>query len=172
MKEAYTSSLMNHYDDLMTGSKWWSHLYMHLFWGIDDQAIAQEVLSMIPDDFQGKILDIPIGTAVFTAEKYRRMPHATIVGVDYSMKMLNLAMKRLGPTSNVALSWGDVGHLGYPDNSFDTVLSMNGFHVFPDKKRAFAETYRVLKPGGKLYACFLRKRRTPHRRSLRPTYLG
>ena len=26
---------------------------------------------MLPDDFQGEILDVPIGTAVFTAEKYK-----------------------------------------------------------------------------------------------------
>ena len=37
-------------------------------------------------------------------------------------------------------------------NSFDIVLSMNGFHAFPDKKKAFRETHRVLKPGGKEYA--------------------
>ena len=33
-------------------------------------------------------------------------------------------------------------------------LSMNGFHAFPEKKKAFKETYRVLKPGGKFIACF------------------
>ena len=40
------------------------------------------------------------------------------------------------------------------DESFDMVLSMNGFHAFPDKKKAFQETWRVLKPGGKFIACF------------------
>ena len=31
---------------------------------------------------------------------------------------------------------------------------MNGFRAFPDKKKAFKETWRVLKPGGKFIACF------------------
>ena len=32
--------------------------------------------------------------------------------------------------------------------SFDTVLSLNGFHAFPDKEAAYRETFRVLRPGG------------------------
>lgn len=40
------------------------------------------------------------------------------------------------------------------DETFDIVLSMNGFHTFPDKMKAFQETYRVLKPGGDFIACF------------------
>ena len=34
------------------------------------------------------------------------------------------------------------------------VLSMNGFHAFPDKDKAFQETWRVLKNGGIFIACF------------------
>ena len=36
----------------------------------------------------------------------------------------------------------------------DTVVSMNGFHAFPDKQKAFHEIWRVLKPGGNFIACF------------------
>ena len=32
--------------------------------------------------------------------------------------------------------------------------SINGFHAFPDKQKAFNETWRVLKPGGDFIACF------------------
>jgi ubiquinone/menaquinone biosynthesis C-methylase UbiE len=34
----------------------------------------------------------------------------------------------------------------------DTVVSMNGFHAFPDKQKAFHEIWRVLKPGGNFIA--------------------
>ncbi len=40
------------------------------------------------------------------------------------------------------------------DGSFDIVVSMNGFHAFPDKQKAFREIWRVLKPGGDFIACF------------------
>ena len=49
---------------------------------------------------------------------------------------------------------GDVGALPFPDGSFDIVLSMNGFHAFPDKEAAYRETFRVLKPGGIFCGCF------------------
>ena len=38
--------------------------------------------------------------------------------------------------------------------AFDLVVSMNGFHAFPDKQKVFGETWRVLKPGGTFIACF------------------
>jgi ubiquinone/menaquinone biosynthesis C-methylase UbiE len=47
-----------------------------------------------------------------------------------------------------------VGKLPYEDDSFDAVLSMNGFHAFPNKDAAFSETARVLKTGGMLLATF------------------
>ena len=39
---------MKHYDDVLTGRRWWSHIYMKYLWRTDDNAIAREVLAMIP----------------------------------------------------------------------------------------------------------------------------
>lgn len=55
---------------------------------------------------------------------------------------------------NVKFVQGDVGRLPFPDESFDIVLSLNGFHAFPDKEAAYHETYRVLKKGGVFCGCF------------------
>ena len=52
---------------------------------------------------------------------------------------------------NVTFVQGDVGALPFEDESFDIVLSLNGFHAFPNKDAAFRETCRVLKPGGIFY---------------------
>ena len=65
--------MMNHYDDLLTGRKWWSRIYWRLIWNGNANLLAQKVLDFIPDDFQGRLLDVPVGTAIFTSEKYLRM---------------------------------------------------------------------------------------------------
>jgi len=44
----------------------------------------------------------------------------------------------------------DVQQLTYPDASFDLVTSTEVFEHVPDDRRAFAEVYRVLRPGGRL----------------------
>lgn len=49
---------------------------------------------------------------------------------------------------------GDVGALPYADGVFDIVLSLNGFHAFPDKEAAYRELFRVLRPGGTFCGCF------------------
>ena len=154
IKKAYRSS-KTIYDDVLTQKNLFSRLYAKVFWsGTDDKEIAREVLSYIPDDFNGTILDVPVGTAVFTERKWKALSGAQIVCLDYSEDMITQAAERLRGNANISCVQGDVGHLPMEDNSFDIVLSMNGFHAFPDKEKAFRETWRVLKPGGRLIACF------------------
>ena len=156
IKSSYKFS-KSFYDDAMTQGKWWSRLYFNLLWGgVDDKEIARRLLSWIPDDFSGKLLDVPVGTAVFTAEKYSRMKHADITCLDYSHDMLERAACRFRDAgiSNTKTMQGDVGALPFDDGTFDCVLCMNGLHVFPCKEKAYAEILRTLKPGGELLACF------------------
>ena len=47
-----------------------------------------------------------------------------------------------------------MGALPYEDDTFDIVLSLNGFHAFPDKEAAYREVFRVLKPRGTFCGCF------------------
>lgn len=151
------------YDDVLTQSSLFGRLYIKLFWqGADDNKIAAELLRYIPDRFSGKLLDVPVGTGVFTCAKYRRMKNADITCLDYSEDMLVQAKARFaqGGIENVTFLRGDVGAMPFEDCTFDTVLSMNGFHAFPEKDRAFSEMTRVLKPGGKLVACFYIKGRS------------
>lgn len=156
VQSAYKFS-KNFYDDAITQGKWWSRLYFKLLWGgVDDNDIARRVLAWIPDDFTGNLLDVPVGTAVFTAAKYKQMTKADITCLDYSTDMLERAEQRLRDAgiTNVKTMQGDVGALPFENDTFDFVLCMNGLHVFPDKERAYAEILRTLKHGGELLACF------------------
>lgn len=154
IRNAYKHS-KNIYDTILTGDSFFSRIYLKLFWsGIDDNKIAKSVLSNIPDNFSGELLDIPVGTAVFTYEKWISLKYAHITCMDYSEDMLEQARKRMQYYSHISLVQGDVGNLPMDSNLFDIVLCMNGFHVFPDKKKSFEDTCRVLKTGGILIGCF------------------
>ncbi len=154
IQNAYESS-KNIYDDVLTQGNFFSRMYIKLFWsGTDDNDIARKVLSYIPDDFSGNLLDVPVGTAVFTQNKWTSLKNANITCLDYSMDMLEQAKNRFKGYAHIECIQGDVGNLQMDDESFDIVLSMNGFHAFPDKEKAFQETWRVLKSGGTFIACF------------------
>ena len=87
---------------------------------------------------------------------YRELPDANITCLDYSENMMASAREKAGAIGikNITFLQGDVGALPFEDESFDIVLSLNGFHAFPDKEAAYRETYRVLKPGGTFCGCF------------------
>lgn len=154
IQHAYHDS-KNIYDDVLTQRSFLSKLYIKLFWsGTDDNEIARKVLAYIPDDFSGVLLDVPVGTAVFTKEKWKSLSKAEIICLDYSEDMLAQAEAHLADCPHISCVQGDVGQLPLENESCDIVLSMNGFHAFPDKQKAFQEIWRVLKPGGKFIACY------------------
>ena len=81
---------------------------------------------------------------------------ADITCLDYSADMMGQAQEKADRLhlKNVTFQQGDVGALPFADGVFDIVLSLNGFHAFPDKEAAYREVFRVLKPGGTFCGCF------------------
>ena len=141
IKEAYQSS-KNIYDNVLTQRNFLSRLYAKVFWsGTDDNEIAHKVLSYIPDDFDGTILDVPVGTAVFTEQKWASLKNAHITCLDYSTDMLEQAEKRLNGCGHIRCVQGDAGNLQMDDAAFDVIVSMNGFHACFEARR---EIHRLL----------------------------
>ena len=160
IESAYRTLCSNSfYDEMMTHSSFLGSAVNYLVWGYtksDSDLINGRVLSYIGENFEGKLLDVPVGTGVLTIPFYSLIIKADINCLDYSEEMLNQAKEKAEKLklTNIKFQQGDVGNLPYEDNTFDIVLSMNGFHAFPDKEKAFKETYRVLKEGGKFCGCF------------------
>ena len=147
------------YDGIITRSTLLGKLMDSLIWGLDKELAAKwinDALAPIPENFAGKLLEVPVGTGVLTVPVYQRLGNADITCLDYSADMMENAEKRAKAMDvrNVTFVQGDVGALPFEDECFDIVLSLNGFHAFPDKDAAFRETCRVLKPGGVFCGCF------------------
>lgn len=149
----------NFYDGMITCSTASGKAVCRAVWGMNKTECDEyltHALSGIPADFSGRLLEVPVGTGVLTMPLYQTLPGADITCLDYSPDMMAQAREktnRLGLT-NVCFQQGDIGALPFEDGSFDTVLSLNGFHAFPDKEAAYKETFRVLKPGGTFCGCF------------------
>ncbi|MBR4549322.1 MAG: class I SAM-dependent methyltransferase [Oscillospiraceae bacterium] len=149
----------NIYDGIITRSTLLGKIMDGLIWGLDGELSAQwieDALAPVPAGFSGRLLEVPVGTGVLTMPLYASLPESEITCLDNEAGMMANAKKRAVAMglSNVAFVQGDVGALPFADESFDLVLSLNGFHAFPDKDAAFRETRRVLKPGGVFCGCF------------------
>lgn len=75
-----------------------------------------------------------------------------VIGVDMTPEMIERARssaKRMNIT-NVEFRQGYIEDLPVDSNTVDVVISNCVINLSPDKSKVFAETFRVLKPGGKL----------------------
>ncbi|CAK8722086.1 MAG: Methyltransferase domain-containing protein [Candidatus Electronema aureum] len=75
-----------------------------------------------------------------------------VIGVDMTPEMLAKARDnaRKGGYANVEFRLGEIEHLPVADSSVDVIISNCVINLSPDKAQVFAETCRVLRPGGRL----------------------
>lgn len=75
-----------------------------------------------------------------------------VIGVDMTEPMIEKAKQncqKLG-FRNVEFRLGEIENLPMESNSTDVVISNCVLNLVPDKKKAFSEIFRILKPGGHL----------------------
>lgn len=75
-----------------------------------------------------------------------------VIGIDMTEQMIIKARdnaRKLG-FSNVEFRTGDIEEIPVSDNLADVVISNCVLNLVPDKKKAFSEIFRILKPGGHL----------------------
>lgn len=73
-----------------------------------------------------------------------------VIGVDFTPEMVAKARENAGKLGfqNVEFRQGDIEELPVSDGMIDVVVSNCVLNLVPDKRKAFSEVMRVLRPGG------------------------
>ncbi|MEM9819364.1 MAG: methyltransferase domain-containing protein [Cyanobacteria bacterium P01_D01_bin.6] len=89
------------------------------------------------------------GSALYLCDRYQ----AHVSGVTLSPAQATRASERAalaGLSDRAEFLVADVLHTPFPDAQFDFIWSMESGEHYPDKGQFFQESYRLLKPGGRL----------------------
>ena len=122
--------------------------YDQFFGPLYFEPFAIEVAKRIDPACVGVALEIAAGTGRVTSHiRGRLLPSAKLIASDINSNMLAVAKNKLG---HLEIDWQiiDAQQLPFSDNSIDLVVCCFGYMFVPDKVKAFAETCRVLRPGG------------------------
>lgn len=105
------------------------------------------------------VLDVACGTGDLTQAFGRGSRAETIIGLDYTEGMLEIAEHKRGKlmgglegdlAGRISYEQGDAMDLRFEDETFDVVSIAFGIRNVQEPAKAIAEFYRVLKPGGRL----------------------
>jgi ubiquinone/menaquinone biosynthesis C-methylase UbiE len=129
----------------------WSRVYdLPLVQRLTYRPVHDAVVRAVAERTSRRLLDVGCGTGLLAARLGRALPGTDVVGCDFSAGMLRQAAARDGAAPGVHWVQGDALRLPFRDASFDTAVSTEAFHWFPDQPAAVTEFHRVLAPGGRL----------------------
>jgi SAM-dependent methyltransferase len=79
-------------------------------------------------------------------------PTGRVIGIDMTHEMLAKARENAAKinASNVEFRLGELEHLPVADNTADVAISNCVINLVPNKAQVFRETFRALKPGGRI----------------------
>ncbi|MEU6098033.1 arsenite methyltransferase [Streptomyces sp. NPDC047079] len=100
-----------------------------------------------------RVLDLGSGGGIDVLLSARRVgPTGKAYGLDMTDEMLALALANAekAGTTNVEFLKGTIEAIPLPANTIDVVISNCVINLSTDKPAVFAETFRVLKPGGRV----------------------
>lgn len=132
---SFTGSIPEYYDSCL-GPAWFD-------------AFAQDLAHRLPAKPPGDVLEIACGTGLVTRRLRARLdPSVRLTATDLSEAMLDYARGKLADRKGIEWREADALKLPFADGAFGAVVCAFGVMFVPDKKAAFREARRVLRPGG------------------------
>ena len=119
---------------------------MHYVW-------RKSAAKLTASDISGDVLDIASGTGDFAFNLLKYPNIETVVGLDFSPKMLDVAVEKsskLGFENEFVVAVGDAHSLPFSDESFAGATIGFGVRNFADLPKALADIVRVTKRGGRV----------------------
>jgi len=117
-----------------------------------------------------RVLDLACGTGDLAAAAANHSQ--SVVGLDVTHRMLQLATRKFGPDSRVVFVTGDMLALPFVNGYFDVVTTGYGLRNVPDLPQSIREIQRVLAPGGRLLSLDFNRPRNPVLRAAYLVYLS
>lgn len=108
----------------------------------------EAALQMLGGDDDEAILDVGCGTGLLFSKIAGR--NTSIIGVDFSRKMLKRAVEKHGHLKNAHFICGDADSLPLRENLFDKVFSFTLLQNIPTPKTTLKEVVRVAKENSML----------------------
>jgi SAM-dependent methyltransferase len=95
------------------------------------------------------VLELAAGTGIVSRRLAEAIaPRARLVVTDLNAPMLGIARQKLADRPEIEFAEVDAQALPYADATFDLVVCQFGVMFFPDRRAAYREAARVLRPGG------------------------
>lgn len=100
-----------------------------------------------------KIIELGCGPGFYSCKLAERFREISVLGVDRSPSQLKWAREKRNALglNNCRFRSDNVLELSHPNDSFDVLVASRLFTVLPNRRRAVAEMYRVLRPGGRCF---------------------
>lgn len=123
--------------------------------GLPHAADAEAMLvQYLLDDSAQRVLDLGTGEGHLVAVVLRRLPAASVVGLDLSAAMIQAARARFADLETASFRQHDLTQpLPQELGRFDLVVSALAIHHLPDerKRTLFNEVFVLLESGGRFY---------------------
>ena len=115
------------------------------------QSWARELIAKLALAGQETVLDLGCGDGKVTAEIAELVPRGSVLGVDSSPAMIDLARRTFPPADHPTLSFeiADARSLPY-QGRFDVIFSNAALHWVVDHRPVLGGVARALKAGGRL----------------------